>query len=417
MVAFWKKKTPAEILANIAVKLDHMADHKKLSFLKSNIPVIRTAMENDPLPVPHIRAAATINSNIVVETMEKGHGYLFWHAEILDTLHDDDAISVDPANLSPAAQYFLDETRYDSIVFFHQIFALNPLLGLQKLGPTELFEKEIIGALSSLTDDENPHLYFSCYNQIEVSHERYALGFHQRLTETTATALHNMLLRDPKALLFPYSGQSDQTHVGESYLNYLPDGLPRERFIATHAEKIDAEMYAHLATLPESQMDNFLLDQKIIMTERVKMCFHAAANGDQIALDTLLASLDGNRADYKEMYSHYVGLPVLAEDRKHLFPEPFNPDPFTPLFEMICLTNPSASTTAEDKHDGAHSKHLWMIRRKGTVLSTSFTKAGMADYLKDQKELSTGPLPSVTDWNQFLHDAPPKKPDLDLLLE
>lgn len=420
MFGFWKKSS-VELLGDIESGLDAMPDHAKLSFIERHLPKIKKAMQDDPLPVAHDHGFHSAFDENITETMETAFGYLEWHYKILETLRDEDESVWDMDNLSPAAKYFFEETEADAITAFHRIFMLNPLVAIRNLAPAPLFKKTILDAMDSLTSHRNPHLYFACYDAIDYGDENADTScMKQRLIDATLRALENMLYKEPEALLFPHSGAFARPTTCKTFLFYLPEGAAREVFLATHAEKIDAEFDAYAETMGESQIDSYLLDQKIILTERIKMCFHAAATGDQTELDRLMTSLDGKQSDHVVMYSHYVGLPILAEDKKHLIPEPFNPDPFTPVYEMIRLTNPSAAENAQDKqdkYDGIYSKYLWMIRRGDTVLSTSFSKAGMADYLRDQKQLPTGPLPSVMDWDGFLYEGATGNPNRDLVLE
>lgn len=396
MFDFWKPKTPEIFLSNKVSKLEDLPDHKKLRFLEKHLIAIRRAMENDPFPVNE-------QNEDVPETMEWTLGYLYWHGKVFDSLHDEDDMTLNTRILSPAAEYFYEETKADAIAAFHALFQIDPVSAIGHLAPAMLFKHEIAGAMESLAHHDNPKLYFDCFDVIDYSDDvTDTAALSQRLIHATSEALANLLGRQPATFLAPINKKHAFSTQLETYLSYLPEGVHRQRFIMDNMDTIDTAVrgiavrahdnyfegindlcYAFTDDMRPAQLTAV---KNLLLSERVKLCFEVAAIGARHALTSLVDVLDGEPTDLAAVYSHYAD------------------ESFVPAYELLRLTNPSASATTDDKDAGADSKYLWMVKKADSVIAASFAKATVSAYLKSQAEYVTASLPTVSRWEGFMYE-------------
>ncbi len=391
MFSFLKRnRTPEEFLAHMLDKLENMAEHKKLAFVEKNIVAIKDAMMKDPQAVPHYQGRMIEAPEFSVETMEWSLGYLEWYSPLLFAM-DDENDALDLQKLSPAATYFIKETKHNLQLAFAELFKLYPMFAIINARPSGLLRKDIVRAMEDLAYRPDPYLYFDCYDAIGgIDREEGEPSIAGRLVHATTAALRRLLDKDPQALLFPLAFERASGYRyrnrKENYLSYLPEGIHRQRFITDHMATIAAETRAiaqdanneHLQDVnniceafpEETRPEQLTALKNLMLSERVKTCFRLAASDDRSQLSDMVLALDREKTKFARIYSCYKD------------------EPFTPAFELLCLTNPSAPPTAEDKDLGADSKHLWMIRESDDILAAAFSKASLAGYLTVQTRFS-----------------------------
>lgn len=392
---FWKPKPPVEFLSDMVARLDHKADDKKLGYLRKHMIAIRQAMEQDPLPVVRHDAPVTEFEEDASETMEWSLGYLSWRADIAEALHHEDNYIFDSECMSPAAEYFLQQTKEDAVIAFQVLFAANPVVAIKNLSPAILFRKTIIDALQSVAHDDNPHLYFACYDAINYWDDVADLTeMKNNIVSLTYEALANMLEKDPRALLFPkVAGSKASCELGD-YFACLPDYKHRQYFIQDNYTKIDQKI-RDLGAEPREMSP--ILKELLEIDNKLTNCFRLAADPAHPDLSEAVLDLGFSQSDNIRIYSSYR-FEFDEEKKGVILTAKYVPDPFIPAYEFICLTNPLADAAAPDQDMGADSKYLWMLRKNDQILASAFTKAGVTAYLESQTQYIVGEFPNPQEW-------------------
>lgn len=399
MFNFWKPKPPMEFLANVLGKLDGMSDHKKLGYIQKNIVAIVAAMEKDPQPISDFFE----DIDNTTPAAEYAKGYLDWHYDILAALCDEDDNDWNTSALSPAAQFFLNETKADAEFSFQQIFQINPVVAIKNLAPAMLYKTTILRAMDGLLTHENPQLFFDCLDAIDYSDDIADISsMSLRLLHTSYEVLGNLMDKDAQMVIFPAAHAGADMGSRMDYLFYLPGGVYRQRFITEYMSQIDTAVRKvakdvsddHLRdfnevcySFPEETRPSQLTELKnLLLSERVKTCFRMAAENGIRGLSQPVLALDGEKSEYVKIYSHY------------------DEEPFTPVYECIRLTNPSALDDIDDSDEGADAKYLWMIRKSDRVLVAAFSKAGIIRYINSQTEFTAKELPNAQEFENFLYE-------------
>lgn len=399
MFSLLKPKDPQKFLIDTLHKLKTMPDDKKLAFIEKNLEKIEDAMKKIAVPVSHSEDRK--NSQ---ETEEWSRGYLNWYRPFIMALNKKD-IPIDSSTLSPAASYFLEKTKSTALLAFRELLKLNPVIAFRSFQPAEIFNNEVVQAMEQLVDHENPSLYFKCFNEVYHHYpwNHFAdtpdlADLNHSLAYQTERALERLLDKNPDAVLFPHTQDKDVFPYNETYFSYLPDKRNKQRFIEHNINKIVKAVCAIAEGASNQHMKEFGVIcnsfseeerpheltylKNLLLSERVKSCFRIAASQDYSKLDQAVQGLNGAKTDM-------VTITPSEKTKSEI-----------PAYELIRLTNPSHDVKNGDA--GADSKHLWMIRKSGTILAAAFSKEGIGKYLEVQTQVKPDELPTVQQWDQFL---------------
>ncbi len=192
---FKKKKTPDEFLSDMPKKLENMEDHSKWSFVEQKIAGIKDALANVSEIVNHHHGSMYSIPDDTLETEEWSRGYLDWYFPLLEAMEDDGS-PLDVKKLSPAAEFFVGQTKEDLKRAFAELFAINPVIAMQSIHPAELLEREVIREMEKLAHHTNTRLYFDCYDAIGTFSEGEEAGADRTsrlLAHGTIHALQHLL--------------------------------------------------------------------------------------------------------------------------------------------------------------------------------------------------------------------------------
>lgn len=390
---------PHKLLTKMANALEDMDDGGKQRFLESNIWKIKDAMLKTGL----YQSDDINSSENALSTHDGALEYLDWHQTLLATLHDDDDAPLDTSRLSGAAEYFMVETKADVKSAFKTLFDLHPETALSNLPPAALFREEILEAMATVVKDDYPQLYFDCYDAIDFKGDQSqnVRTLTQNLIHLTDAALSNLLEKDPDLLLFPSTQFINSSTMEKGYLFYLPHDINRQNFIADNIDKITKVFREIAPNADDAYLDDFktiysvFSDEnrpsqletlkKLLISERVKICFRIAASDNRHPLTQKVKALNLENSDLVHIQ------PIYETDQgtNH-------------VCELLCLTHPLALT--DGKEDGEKLGNLWMLRKSDEILVAAFSKADISGYLKIQTQYPPNELPTVQQWDEFSPD-------------